>query len=216
MYFNDLQPNTQSPQVFRYDYDTGAVYSAYVVGETGASFIMPVNGSDNEFVVGFDGGPKVVRWDGKSTTAQVLRTLFTVPQISMDYAIADPKGRLFVGTFNSVEFCSGPSNQIFYRYTSNNILTPLFSDVWSSNGLAINRKTNKLYHSDACSYKIAEFDYNPKTGDICNGRVVFDFRNMFGNNTIPPFQIHGLDIDRNGLLYATLYEGGGVWVIDPR
>lgn len=80
---------------------------------------------------------------------------------------ADPYGRFYGGTF-SPHFCSSSApNGSFYRYTGGVGLTHMFDNVKISNGIAWNTKTCKMYYSDSCRLAIFEFDWDPKTGDIC-------------------------------------------------
>lgn len=53
------------------------------------------------------------------------------------------------------------------------------------------------------------FQFNRFSG---NGRVVYDFRNS-GITPLP--LILGLNVDRNGYLWCTLYESGLLVIIDP-
>lgn len=44
---------------------------------------------------------------------------------------------------------------------------PLKREIGVSNGLTWNEKTNKFYYIDSCDLDVKEFDYDPKTGSIC-------------------------------------------------
>lgn len=67
------------------------------------TFIIPVEGRAQHFVVGV--GRKVVeiQWDGSQGGARVLRTVAEVdldnPDNRFNDAKADPRGRLFAGNF---------------------------------------------------------------------------------------------------------------------
>lgn len=82
---------------------------------------------------------------------------------------ADPCGRFFGGTMRN-EICSDSSapSASFYRYIGGIGLTQLFSNVKVSNGIVWNTKTCKMYYADSCRQAIFEFDWDRKTGDICN------------------------------------------------
>lgn len=141
------------------------MYGAEIIGEESPSFIYPIEGCYNEFVVGFLGVVKVIRWDGKSTKATVVRTLFNAFG-HMNYAYADKKGRLFTGTLNRTIFCSAPADFATYRY-ANDKLTTIFPNMKTTTGLTIDYKRNIFYHGDACRYQIVGLDYDCKTGNIC-------------------------------------------------
>lgn len=151
--------------IYRYEYSTQRIFGATVVGEESPSFIVPVEGCDTEFVVGFNGVAKLVRWDRVSEVATVIRTLFTAYG-HMNYAMADRAGRLYFGTLNNSLFCSAGADFAMYRYEKG-IVTKIVQNIKSSTGMAIDYKRNKFYQVDACNFRIVEFDYDPKTGDIC-------------------------------------------------
>lgn len=222
--------------IYRYDYRTSQIYGAEIIGEQSPSFIYTVEGCDTEFVVGFLNFVKLIHWDGVSSTATVIQTLFEVKG-HLNFALADKKGRLFTGTLNDTIFCAAPNEFATYRYADGQ-LTTIFTNMGSTSGLAIDYERNKFYHADFCRYQIVEFDYDCKTGDICNyfsfihkifscisffflnkilikgnGRVIYDFKNS--GLTPLPF-ILGLNVDRNGYIYCSAYNSGLVFIIDPK
>lgn len=167
LYFIDFYAKGDKPAIFRHDYRTGIVYSAQIIGQESPSFIKPVDGCNGEFLVGLGGYVMVIQWDGVSGTAQPLRILFTVPQVHMNFALIDPKGRLFAGTLDNRLFCAVAANNTMYRFSKRKGLTPIFDTIRTTNGLVINKEQNKFYHADGCLNAIVEFDYDPKTGDLC-------------------------------------------------
>lgn len=55
----------------------------------------------------------------------------------------------------------------FYRYIKGEGVTGLIHKVHVSNGLAWNEKEKKFYFIDSVKLDVKEFDYDPKTGEIC-------------------------------------------------
>lgn len=55
----------------------------------------------------------------------------------------------------------------FYRYTNKEQFVALKNNIGVSNGLTWNEKTNKFYYIDSCDLDVKEFDYDPKSGNIC-------------------------------------------------
>ncbi|XP_055295199.1 uncharacterized protein LOC129564971 [Sitodiplosis mosellana] len=163
IYAVDFVSPTGVNSIYRYDYNTGQIYGAQITGEQSPSFIYPVEGCDNEFVVGLLGVVKVIRWDGVSPTATVVRTLFEAYG-HLNYAYAEKKGRLFTGTLNRTTFCAADNVYATYRYAKYQ-LTTIFTNMKITTGL-INYELNKFYHGDACRYQIVELDYDCKTGDV--------------------------------------------------
>lgn len=65
-------------------------------------FILPVDGTDDQFVVGVERKFLVIQWDGKDgSTVKVVKELGevdqAVPTTRINDGKADPKGRLFAG-----------------------------------------------------------------------------------------------------------------------
>lgn len=65
------------------------------------TFIIPIDGKKNHFVVGLNRKVVEVEWNGEENSAKVLRTVVEVdqdnPQNRFNDAKADPRGRLFAG-----------------------------------------------------------------------------------------------------------------------
>lgn len=152
------------------------LYSATIPGAQTVGFVYPVREGCKEctdlFAVGSGRDAILVKWDGKSPQAQVVgsQKLFSVepdnPRGQTNIAMADRYGRLYEGP-SSMEFCSAPPNQSFYRYTNKRGLERLFTGVQATTGIAIDEDAGKLYHIDGCSFVLTAYDYDPKTGDIC-------------------------------------------------
>lgn len=170
LYYVDIAGSNSS--LLHYDYKENHVYKATIDNAATILFILPINCSKNRFLVGIDLSAVIVHWDGRSPKATVLKTLFEIDEISSN-VINDVKtdfhGRFFGGT-KSVESCDtgkAPTGA-FYRYRKGKRLQKLFGDVFISNGLTWVEKTKKFYYIDSCTYDVKEFDYNTKTGSICN------------------------------------------------
>lgn len=173
VYFADFLATGQAPSIFRYDYNEKQVYSAYIDGAQTPIFIIPVNDCKkytNLYAVGTGHDVKIVSWQKGSNVAYIQRTLFTLekdsPISQMAIGRPGPNGRLYVGTFTT-GFCTGPNNSSFYMYTKSKGVQRLFGDVQSTNGVAVDRKRKKLYHLETCKQLLTQFDWDPKTGDIC-------------------------------------------------
>lgn len=199
LYYNDIYGIESS--ILRYDYNENKTYGAKIgewesprnlfrsnddqfvcylcvcatAGEPVVSFIIPVEGTTDQFAVGIGRRVGVVQWDGKSTNATLLRVAFEVEKDAalkfnrFNDAKADPKGRFYGGTMRLEEcgdlFDSTSGN--LYRYVKNEQPVHLKGNVSVSNGLAWNEKTNKFYYIDSCQLDVKEFDYDPNTGDLC-------------------------------------------------
>lgn len=166
--------------IFRFDYKEGRIYPAIIENEQMVSFIIPLKCCPNQFAVGLGRGIKIIFWDGRSPMARVLREVFQLEQDSkysknhIHHGKADAKGRFYGGTFRK-EICSfsNSANAGFYRYTKQQGVKRLMSDVKVSSGLAWNEDARKFYYIDTCKYAIEKYDWSPKTGRICKSKSCY-------------------------------------------
>lgn len=176
LYYIDFLATDQKPALYRYSYRDGMIYSAVLPGAQTIGFVYPVRQGCKEctdiFAVGSGHDVIFVKWDGKSPLAQVVgpQKLFSVesdiPSSHINIAQADRHGRIYEGPF-STQFCSAPANESLYRYTTERGLQRIFTGVRATTGLAFDDNARKMYHVDGCNFLISEFDYDPKTGDLC-------------------------------------------------
>jgi gluconolactonase len=100
LYYNDIYGDKQS--ISRYDYAENKTYNAVISGHPVISFIIPVDGSNNEFLVGSGKKIILIQWDGKSAQATAVKTVGEVeanlPENRFNDAKCDPFGRFYGGT----------------------------------------------------------------------------------------------------------------------
>lgn len=158
--------------ILRYDFKENATYAASVDNEPLMTFVLPVEGTTDQFLVGTKNEAKIIRWDGHSSKAELVRSVFQIENeekfnTRFNDAKSDPSGRFFGGTQRFDE-CNGPydmANASLYSYDQKTGVKHLRKDVFISNGLTwIN---NKFYYIDSCAYDVKEFDYDATTGDLC-------------------------------------------------
>lgn len=140
-------------------------------GESGPSFILPVEGTKDQFAVGIGRRVAVIQWDGISSSAKVLRTVIEVEKDDalnrFNDAKADPKGRLVGGTMKVENDFYASTDANLYRLTKGEKVQVLKTNISLSNGLTWNEQQKKFYYIDSCQHDVKEFDYDPETGDIC-------------------------------------------------
>lgn len=177
LYFTDYLKPDRTPSIFRYDFNENKVYSAYVDGSSAPVFIIPVRDCKkypNFFVIGVGHDVKMIFWPKNSEIAHVIKTIFSLdqndPSNTLGIAVPGPNGQLYVGEYFS-KLCSGPSNSSVYMYSKQKGLQRLFGGVKDTDGLAIDKKRNKFYHLQTCTQSIAQFKWDPHTGDICKYRA---------------------------------------------
>lgn len=175
VYFTDYFGGDPNPAFFRYSYDDGKLYSAFIPGVGSISHVYPVRQKCKKckdiFEIAYEHGGTYMKWDGKSPQAQLVGPgkFYNVEesdtQSVMDVAHADRRGRLYFGTC-SFDLCNTPANKSVYRYTNDRGVDWMFGGLYGTSGIVINKKAKKLYHSDYCSLMITEYDYDPITGNL--------------------------------------------------
>lgn len=144
-------------------------------GEKVVSFVFPVDGTTDQFAIGIGRRVGIVTWDGKAPVAKVTRIVGEVEQEELyrtnrfNDAKPDPFGRFYGGTMR-LEECGDIFDAALgslYRYSKEKGFENIRTKVGVSNGLAWNVEKNKFYYIDSCQMDVKEFDYDPKTGNIC-------------------------------------------------
>lgn len=117
----------------------------------------------------------------------------------------DPSGRFWAGTM--AYDLTEKAGSLYCLYPDLSVETRL-PGVTISNGLAWNRKRNKLFFIDTPTGNIYSFDYKDRSGEISNREVV---RNIDSGEGYPD----GMTIDEEDCLWVCLYGGGKVIRIAP-
>nr|XP_034829408.1 uncharacterized protein LOC117986645 [Maniola hyperantus] len=180
-------------------------------------FIVPVEGTTDQFLVGLERTFTIVQWDGgEGSPATVVRELGTVdadvvPPTRINDGKADPKGRIFGGTMGHEEPLGNikPASGSLYRVDGGGV-TKLCGDIGISNGLAWDLQRKAFYYTDTFEFNIRQYDYDVDTGEISNPKHIFDFK----RNNIDAYP-DGSTIDTDGNLWIALFKGDGVIQIDP-
>lgn len=171
LYYTDIYGTDAS--ILRYDTKEDKVYAATVDQEPVVSFIIPVANATDKYAIGIGHRVGIIRWDGKSPKACLESIALEVEHGRNDTrfndAKADPSGRFYGGTMrlealgSLFEIASGT----FYRYTHDEGATELLHNIFISNGMTWDQKNNKFYYIDSGIMDVKEFDYDPKSGNIC-------------------------------------------------
>lgn len=175
LFFSDYVDRT----INRFDLDENHVYTASIENDIASTFIIPLKGFKNRYVVSDKLTVTVIEWDGKEKVAGIVRDEFSVEKTgkyksnNWNIAKASPSCTFYGGTFRG-ELCSeNPGASAFlYRYTRSNGPKHLLRCLKLSGGIDWNINENLFYHADSCNEVIREFDYDPKTGNIGNLIVI--------------------------------------------
>lgn len=151
--------------LFRYSLDDERVYSFKVNGVTQPSFIVPVEGTDDGYLVGSEGSGVFVRWDGYSDTGYIEKTIFTVaPNTIINSVYVTEYGDLYLGNYGP-SYCHTTPHLSMYKYSIGYGLEEIVPNhYYSTVGILIIDDT--LYHLDACSQILSAYDRDPVTEEL--------------------------------------------------
>ena len=146
LYYNDIYGDKQS--ISRYDYKENKTYNAIIPGHPVISFIIPVDNTNDQFIVGAGKKIVLIKWDGRSEQAMVIKTVGEVEQNMVENrfndAKCDPSGTFFGGTMR-IEIGNDIFEKrlgTFYRYTNKEQFVPLKPKIGCSNGEAFHDVQN--------------------------------------------------------------------------
>ncbi|XP_025830554.1 regucalcin-like isoform X3 [Agrilus planipennis] len=198
--------------IHRYDSVTKSHHHA-VIDSNNVSFIIPVEGKQNHYIIGVENELALVVWDGTSNKITKLERLVGVPnkQIQFNDGKADPTGRLWVGTMSVISPNGDiPENKGAFYSLENGQLKQHIDGVHISNGLTWNPSLKKMYYIDSGTRTVDEFDYDQTNGTISNRKPIFTLE----KHNIPGIP-DGMTIDTDGNLWVAVFLGSRVIKIDP-
>jgi sugar lactone lactonase YvrE len=117
----------------------------------------------------------------------------------------DPSGRFWVGSMGMDSRRKGAS---LYRIDKDKSIHTMLDSVSISNGIVWTADKKTMYYNDTPTGTIQGFDYNDKTGEITNRRVVVKIPKGGGGPD-------GMTIDADGNLWVALWGSGTVGKFNP-
>ncbi|KAJ8944497.1 hypothetical protein NQ318_011755 [Aromia moschata] len=181
------------------------------------SFIIPVAGKTDEFVIGKNREVVLISWNGDTEKAEIVKTLFEVdseyPGNVFNDGKCDPSGRLWAGTIGAppVDLDKIVDGRGSLYSFSNNKASKHISGLGISNGLAFNEQLKKFYYIDSRKGTLDEYDIDFKEGTISNGKPVFTLK----KHGLEGF-LDGMTIDIDGNIWAAVPTTTKLIKIDPR
>ncbi|MBL8077979.1 MAG: SMP-30/gluconolactonase/LRE family protein [Anaerolineales bacterium] len=146
-----------------------------------------------------------VDFDPATKQETTLHTLTSEPATNrMNDGKCDPAGRLIAGTMDMNE--TDPNGKL-YSFDGKQA-TPLVDNVTISNGLAWSPDHKILYYIDTPTREVKAFDYDIKTGQIGNRRVVIRSGDKLG-------WLDGMTSDTDGNLWVAMWGGAQITKWDP-
>jgi sugar lactone lactonase YvrE len=118
----------------------------------------------------------------------------------------DPAGRFWAGT---MDLDAKPNRGGLYVLDSQRRIRRVLDGVTISNGMAWSLDATTMYYTDSATREIWAFDYDQRTGSICNRRVAIRIPKRAG---LPD----GMTLDAEGMLWVALWGGGRVTRWNPQ
>lgn len=112
-------------------------------------------------------------WDGEGPSANIVKPIFSVETDIVNHTLAfakvAPNCDLIFGTLGT-KLCVDQSNSATYKYNRKSGVTIMLSNQIQAGEVEWNADGTKMYQIDPCGSVVREYSYDPKTGDICNGK----------------------------------------------
>ncbi|XP_049803797.1 regucalcin-like isoform X2 [Schistocerca nitens] len=211
LYFVDVGSN----RVHKYDPATRTLKSLTLDGVT---FIIPVKGETDKFVISMYRDVVLMTWDGESSEPAALEVIATVHDEDgsrdnrINDAKADAAGTLWAGTLGPIVNNEiTPEKGILFSLAKDRSTKTHATKISISNGFAWSSDNKTMYYIDSPTRKIDAFDFNITEGKIGNRRTVFDFKEQAVEG-LPD----GQTIDTDGNLWVACFGGKQVIQVDPR
>ena len=145
-------------------------------------------------------------WDGKDNL-RLIADEADVAKCQMNDAIADPEGRFFAGS-NFYDPSGKYELAKLIRVDTDGSAHIVDEGFHLSNGLAFSPDLGTLYFTDSVARRIYAYDYDRKTGNIRNRRILIQVPDDEG---VPD----GLTVDAEGFLWSAQWYGSSVVRYDP-
>lgn len=203
-----------------WDPSTGTLYWTDCVGrrfyryvpQTGRHEIVKQDLEINGFRLNEGGGFVISNtsgiwlWDG-ANDARLIADHVGEDKCQMNDCTADPEGRLLAGSNFYDAGGKYPLGKLM-RVDVSGRVTILDDGIHLANGLAFSLDCRTLYFTDSVARRIYAYDYNPRTGDARNRRVLVQ---VPGDEGVPD----GLTVDTEGFLWSAQWYGSCVVRYDP-
>jgi len=118
----------------------------------------------------------------------------------------DPAGRLVIGSMYA-DTNAGRTSGILHS-VEGQAHRELRRGIGVTNGLAFDHERGRMYFADTPTERVLVFDYGPRTGDLSNERLFFDYRDQ-------PGKPDGACVDADGCYWSASVYGWALLRITP-
>ncbi|GFG33757.1 hypothetical protein Cfor_05109 [Coptotermes formosanus] len=183
------------------------------------SFVIPLEGSKDKFVISVGRNIAIMTWDGESSTPAEVKYVCSVDNEkevqnnTLNDGKADPTGRLWSGTMGpkpDVPKIFLPEVGSFFSFSKDWKPTKHLTKITVSNGLAWSEDLKSMYYIDSTTKKVDAFDFDAENAKLSNRRTAFDFE-LNGAEGFPD----GMAIDSEGKLWVAAFGASQVLQVDP-
>ena len=195
--WNDMNAS----RVFAFDHATQAITTLDTNGLNAAGMALNETG---ELVFAGTGGLHLWRESGAHRT--LLRNHMD-ESLNFNDILADPKGRLYAGTWYWGAEEYEKTGKLYLMDTDGSV-TIQDEGIQLSNGLGLSPDEKTLYYADSTARKIYAYDVNASSGALSNRRVFVDVPLTEG---IPD----GLTVDAQGFVWSAQWYGSQIVRYDP-
>nr|XP_046478757.1 regucalcin-like [Neodiprion pinetum] len=209
--------NVLESTIFKYEPSTEKFTQVIVDKDkkSSVSFVIPVEGIKDKFVIGYGNKLALLTWNGISTYPTNLEILISLNEATdtvFNDGKVDARGRLWTGTvFPGVITGSQERRGELYSMNSQEkCVTSHATGIGISNGLAWSTDHKIFYYIDSLNNTVDAFDYNINSGELSNRRIAFDFV----KNNLKGFP-DGMTIDVENKLWVAAFNGSAVHQVDP-
>lgn len=156
--------------------------SLLTITEKSSSFIIPVEGYEDRFIISRGNDILLISWENSSDKITILEKLASVPAASnkgilnINDAKVDSFGRLWFGTFVSTSLGVFEHGAGGLYSLDKNCLKRHLENVTLSNGLTWNEELGKFYFIDSVKGTIDQYDFDAQKGEICKYLYIYKYR----------------------------------------
>lgn len=161
--------------IFEYGLTTKRITQGEFAVVLGAKpwYVIPYENDPADFNVNNGVTNYKVRWETKDPAPDIVRPIFSVEigpiyvNRTLAFAKVAPNCDLVFGTLGS-KLCADDWISGTYTYNKESGVTKMISNQIEAGEVAWNDDGTKMYQINPCGNVVREYNYDAKTGDICN------------------------------------------------